>query len=231
MEGMGSGHGRIAAIARGALLLGLLLSHFASVAHAGPDGRISVVDGDTIRVGGETVRLFGIDAPEVDQACRRPDGEVWRCGDWARSQVRRLYDGRRAACEPIDTDRYGRIVARCSVDGRDMGATLVANGFARAYTRYSDLYLETEKAAVVAGRGIFGPDMAAPESFRATGRQAPQAPPGSCVIKGNISSNGRIYHVPGQENYTDTRIDTSRGERWFCSEGEARAAGWRRARR
>lgn len=203
----------------------------AGAAVAGPDGRVRVVDGDTIRVGGETVRLFGIDAPEVDQACRRPDGAVWRCGDWARSEVRRLFEGLRAACDTVETDRYGRTVATCRVGGRDMGATLVANGYARAYLRYSDLYLETEKAAVVAGRGIFGSDMAAPEAFRSETRPAAQSAPGDCVIKGNISGNGWIYHLPGQENYEDTRIDTSRGERWFCSEGEARAAGWRRARR
>ena len=56
---------------------------------------------------------------------------------------------------------------------------------------------------------------------------------GDCNIKGNISfSTGeRIYHVPGQEYYSKTRINTGNGERWFCSEAEARAAGWRRARR
>lgn len=51
-----------------------------------------------------------------------------------------------------------------------------------------------------------------------------------CRIKGNISLDGeRIYHVPGGEWYDKTRIDTSKGERWFCSEAEAREAGWRRA--
>jgi hypothetical protein len=49
----------------------------------------------------------------------------------------------------------------------------------------------------------------------------------ACTIKGNISANGRIYHTPASPNYTATRIDPSRGERWFCSEAEARAAGWR----
>jgi hypothetical protein len=113
-----------------------------------------------------------------------------------------------------------------------MGEVLVAAGYARAYLRYSDRYLETEKAAVVTGRGIFGSDMAAPEDHRAAARPAPtQAAPGDCAIKGNISSNGRIYHLPGQENYADTRINPARGERWFCTEAEARAAGWRRARR
>ncbi|RWA62921.1 hypothetical protein [Mesorhizobium sp.] len=56
---------------------------------------------------------------------------------------------------------------------------------------------------------------------------------GSCNIKGNISINTgeRIYHVPGQEHYWETKISPQYGERWFCSEAEARAAGWRRARR
>jgi hypothetical protein len=52
-----------------------------------------------------------------------------------------------------------------------------------------------------------------------------------CVIKGNINTQGeRIYHVPGQEYYDETRISASHGERWFCSEEEARAAGWRRSK-
>jgi len=56
--------------------------------------------------------------------------------------------------------------------------------------------------------------------------------PGSgCTIKGNISiSGGRIYHVPGQRYYLETRIAPHFGERWFCSEAEARRAGWRRAK-
>ncbi|WP_292549969.1 hypothetical protein [Mesorhizobium sp.] len=55
----------------------------------------------------------------------------------------------------------------------------------------------------------------------------------SCNIKGNISYNGgeKIYHVPGQEYYSETRISLLKGERWFCSEEDARAAGWRPARR
>jgi hypothetical protein len=53
----------------------------------------------------------------------------------------------------------------------------------------------------------------------------------ACDIKGNISvkSGERIYHVPGQEFYSSAKISRQYGERWFCTEGEARAAGWRRA--
>jgi hypothetical protein len=55
----------------------------------------------------------------------------------------------------------------------------------------------------------------------------------TCDIKGNISirTGERIYHIPGQEYYSATRISASKGERWFCSEAEARSAGWRRSRR
>jgi hypothetical protein len=55
----------------------------------------------------------------------------------------------------------------------------------------------------------------------------------NCVIKGNISHNNgrRIYHVPGQEDYENTRIDFTRGERYFCTEEEARRAGWVKAPR
>ncbi|MDJ1632179.1 MULTISPECIES: sunset domain-containing protein [Rhizobium] len=53
----------------------------------------------------------------------------------------------------------------------------------------------------------------------------------ACNIKGNISYNSgeKIYHMPGQEYYVETLITYSKGERWFCSESEARAAGWRKA--
>ena len=53
----------------------------------------------------------------------------------------------------------------------------------------------------------------------------------NCTIKGNVNTQGeRIYHVPGDKYYEETRISASHGERWFCSEQEARAAGWRRSK-
>lgn len=62
--------------------------------------------------------------------------------------------------------------------------------------------------------------------------QAPSTDPKGCAIKGNISRAGEhIYHVPGGRNYDRTKIDPDQGERWFCSEQEAQAAGWRPARR
>ncbi|MBT8475582.1 MAG: thermonuclease family protein, partial [Alphaproteobacteria bacterium] len=77
------------------IMIFALLSVIGVPVYAGPNGRITVVDGDTIDVGGTRVRLFGIDAPEGDQTCTRPDGAVWACGTWATAQVRALYQGKR----------------------------------------------------------------------------------------------------------------------------------------
>jgi endonuclease YncB( thermonuclease family) len=202
-------------------------------------GTIRVLDGDSLSVGSTDVRLFAVDAPELGQTCDAPGrvaggGGVWACGDWAAAQVRAAYAGQRATCRVLDIDRYGRAVSRCAVGGADMGARIVAEGWAMAYRRYGLDYDLAEKGAAAAGRGIWSGGVEVPEAYRARVRQsaAPAAPaPGGCAIKGNISGSGRIYHLPGQENYDATGINEARGERWFCSEAEAQAAGWRRARR
>ena len=85
-----------------------------------------------------------------------------------------------------------------------------------------------------ARRGVWRGEFVEPSRWRRGERldAAAASGPGDCRIKGNISRKGtRIYHVPGGAFYARTRIDTSKGERWFCTEAQARAAGWRRAKR
>lgn len=209
----------------------------ATSAMADPSGRVRVVDGDTLDVGGVRVRLHGIDAPESAQMCGGDGAPMWGCGAWVTREVRRRYEGREASCETRDTDRYGRVVARCTVSGEDIGRTLVREGMAFAYRAYSWDYDLDEKGAAVEGRGLHGEGVQSPAAFRADARAGRAAvnradAPEGCKIKGNIARDGeRIYHMPGQEHYGATRISEGKGERWFCSEAEARAAGWRRARR
>jgi len=198
-------------------------------------GRAGIVDGDTFRIGGETVRLFGVDAPELDQTCRRDDGRVWPCGRWSRDEVERRLGGRRLVCAGRGRDRYGRLVATCRLGGADIAAALVRDGVVLAYLRYSADYADEEKAAALAGRGLWEGVVERPEAFRAAERSAAAAagaagaPPG-CLIKGNVSADGRrIYHLPGSASWAETVISTRKGERWFCSEAEAVAAGWRAA--
>lgn len=241
------------------LLLTVMMAT-ASVASAGPEGWVRVIDGDTIEVGNTRVRLHAIDAPEVDQLCGDAQSPVWPCGAWVRQQTAERFDGRIAQCEQFDTDRYGRIVAKCRVEGGDMGEALVSDGLAFAYREYGLDYDLAEKGAAVNGRGLHATGVMSPAAFRSAQRAAeaqvrvrdgtvaktvtvpgtrppsngtsPDPADGSCAIKGNISGSGeRIYHVPGQEFYAQTRIFPTKGERWFCSEAEARAAGWRKARK
>ncbi|MBR2656326.1 MAG: thermonuclease family protein [Loktanella sp.] len=210
-------------------IMTLLALMLASAAHANPAGTIRVIDADTIDVGGDRVRLFGLDAPEIGQPCVL-GGQTIDCGRWVSDLVKARFEGRNARCTTRDIDRYGRQVATCDVDGVDMGSVIVTEGWAIAYRRYSEIYDLDEKAAAVAGRGLWAAAMDDPEAYRAASNAAPAAPAGACNIKGNISSNGRIYHRPGNRDYDRTVINEAQGERWFCSEAEARAAGWRAAR-
>ena len=207
-------------------------------------GPVTVIDGDTIEVAGTRMRLHGINSPERAETCRDRDGSPWRCGEWAALEMRALAEGRRADCTDLGERTHGRVVARCSLDGRDLAALAIEGGLARACPRFalahphSQGYEAMERAAIRARAGSFRGVVPEPTGF-CLPREGAQAAPvqraaasGSCPIKGNISRAGeRIYHVPGQANYDRTRIDTRAGERWFCSEAEARAAGWRRARR
>lgn len=198
-------------------------------------GAARVVDGDTLVLGSVRIRLHGIDAPESTQNCQA-GGRFWACGREATWALARLVRGKPVSCEERDWDRYGRAVAVCGIAGQDLNAWMVAEGWAFAYRRYSRAYVAEEARAQAAKRGIWRGEVVAPWDWRRgkrlTGsRPAIQRDNRRCDVKGNISKSGkRIYHVPGGRYYDRTRINTSRGERWFCTETEARAAGWRRSR-
>lgn len=209
---------------------------------ANMSGPARVIDGDTLDIGGTRVRLHGVDAPEVAQGCFTADAG-WPCGRRATQALATFLQAGVIACAELDRDRYGRVVATCRRDGMDVNGWLVGQGWAVAYRRYSDAYVEQEAAARAARRGIWAGEFVMPWDWR-RGKRVAQAtlerPPttgsvardrGRCDIKGNVSYSGdrRIYHMPGDRDYASTRISPGRGERWFCSEAEARAAGWRRA--
>ena len=203
-------------------------------------GHARVVDGDTLEVGSTRVRirLHGIDAPESEQRCRT-GGQSWDCGREAARALDRHIGLDPVACEERDVDRYGRVVAVCRLDGhQDVNAWMVAEGWALAYRRYAMDYVDEEAGARAAKRGVWRGELVAPWDWRRgvrlpDNRLPPPPNEGQCAIKGNISTSSgeRIYHVPGGEYYDATVISAAKGERWFCTEAEARAAGWRRSRR
>ncbi len=205
-------------------------------------GRPSVTDGDTLVIRDIRIRLHGIDAPESAQTCQDKAGKDYRCGQAAALALADYIGEATVTCEPRDTDRYGRTVAVCRKGHEDLNAWMVRQGHAVAYRRYAEDYAAVEGEAKAAKRGIWAGVFEMPSDWRRAKREAgdeerpeirlPKASApvenADCQIKGNISAKGeKIYHLPGSSSYAKTRINETSGERMFCSEDEAKAAGWR----
>lgn len=192
-------------------------------------GATRVVDGDTLAIGDVTYRLHGIDAPEYGQKCNKSGGGTWPCGKAAVKAMEKLVDGADVTCNDYGNDDYGRTLSVCIVDGRDINAAMVEQGNAWAYRRFSDDYAANEDHARAERMGIWqAPTKPAWEYRAARWVVAKQQSPEGCPIKGNIARDGkRIYHAPWSPWYSRTKLSTEKGERWFCTEGEAVSAGWR----
>ncbi|WP_291175255.1 thermonuclease family protein [Hyphomicrobium sp.] len=193
-------------------------------------GRAVVIDGDTLEIGGERIRLEGIDAPEADQTCGGGWFGMWKCGRAATEQLRWLTGGRRIDCESAGRDKYGRVLGWCSAGGRDLNAEMVRTGHAWAFVKYSTRYQALEAEARRSKVGVWKGDAEPAWVFRERRWAAaePAAPKG-CAIKGNVTANGHIYHMPWSPWYAKVRIEPAKGERWFCTEAEATKAGFRPA--
>ena len=216
-------------------------------------GRVmGLVAGDTllVRTGGktETVRLIGVDTPDVSTK------QCWSAQ--AKEFSRALVGGQvvtvRRDSRQKDRDELGRLMRHVQLsDGSSLGQRLLVNGQAREKLTgrgYAGrpTFLDAQSVAKAKKRGLWracpttapatrtpGKAPAAKKSSKkvTTPKRRPvPAPTGRCDIKGNISDSGeRIYHMPGQRYYKDTKIDLRRGERWFCSPASAERAGWRPA--
>ena len=135
-------------------------------------GAATVIDGDTIIVAGERVRLHGIDAPELDQTFWWRGKQI-ACGTMALAALEALTAGVNLRCEPVERDLYGRLVAKCfSPNGIDVGRRLVSSGWALAYREYSMDYVQAEEEARTAKRGMWRGTFAKPWEWRASQRRA-----------------------------------------------------------
>ena len=232
--------------------LGLLLPSLASAADI--TGAAKIREADTIQIGNSRIRLAGIDAPSVDQLCLNNKGDRWTCGVAARDELIRHTEGRNWTCHVGQTDRRGRSLARCEVDGEDIQRWLVRSGWALAYTRFSRDYEADEAQAREAKVGMWQGAFIAPWDWRVRNKKTPilgaanapenaravllasasgeVAPSPDCTIKGNVNSAGEcIYHRPTSRWYAQIKMRISKGTRWFCSVEEAEAAGCRETRR
>lgn len=124
-------------------------------------GRGRPIDGDSLWVGAQEVRLKGIDAPEGRQTCRRKD-ILWRCGDAARDALNHMINDETVVCDVSGRDRYGRLLANCRVGDRNLNAAMVSEGMAVAYGGY-----EREEAIAKAGRrGMWDSEFQMPRQWR-----------------------------------------------------------------
>jgi len=217
------------ALAGALALAGVVLSAaVGSAAEPTIVGSARVVDGDTLHVAGERVRLEGIDAPEMAQTCPRRSTGTWACGKVAAQALATLIGKERVACESHGTDKYGRMLGVCFAGGRDINAEMVRNGLAWAFVKYSTRYVQEEAAARALAVGVWQAKAEPAWVYRQRRwAGAEQVAPRGCAIKGNVSANGHIYHMPWSPWYGRVKVDERKGERWFCSESEALAAGWR----
>ena len=134
-------------------------------------GPANVIDADTIEVGGEKHRLYGVDAVEIDQRCRRRDSATWPCGRKAAAALTKFLEGRKVSCEVwqgTTRDAHGRLVSVCYAGGDDIGGWVAKNGWAVADRDANRLYNYTsdEGTARFLRRGIWDGTFDPPAEWR-----------------------------------------------------------------
>jgi endonuclease YncB( thermonuclease family) len=223
----------------GAGSLGSLGSHLAALGGNLPligggksvAGRAYATGADSLRIGRVTVRLAGIEAPESEQRCGAEDSR-WRCSAVAQTVLSRLVGGRRVECSVSGSDGAGRALGHCSVGRKDVGAELVRQGYVFSDGSFLARYAGEEYEAREAKAGLWSGSVERPGDFRAKlWEEARRKAPDGCPIKGQVSGGSRVYVLPWSADYERVRVQKARGERWFCSEQEAVAAGFKVAQR
>ena len=127
----------------------------------------AAIDGDTIKSSiRNQVHLYGIDAPELNQSCHT-DNKEWPCGRQSKQELQIFIENKKIVCQFKSKDRYKRNVEDCAVNGKSISEYMVENGWAVAYTRYSDKYLPAELKAKKNKLGVWGADcFIRPERWR-----------------------------------------------------------------
>jgi endonuclease YncB( thermonuclease family) len=223
-----------------------------------PAASTTVRDGSTLQLGNSTFRLDGIDVPPIDQLCIDEHAESWTCGIEARDQLAKLIGDRQVHCDDLGPDptTKKRHLGVCKIEGEttSLSQVLVDKGFALNVESSATGRFKTDEARAKEDRqGLWKGCFVAPQEFRRgqkdgalLGGSCPAdrdkeirealfpddlAMPSGCNIKGKFAVRARvtfnvgIYHLQGCRSYPAL----TKPDRWFCSEEDAQAAGFRRA--
>jgi endonuclease YncB( thermonuclease family) len=231
-----------------ALLFATGLAHAADIM-----GVPHIISGDAVNFGKTRVRLSAVSAPGLEQLCLDASGAHSPCGLTVRDELAKHVGSKSWTCQASRTDRFGRSVAKCTVDGEDIAKWLARSGWALAVARISSDYVADESAAKAAKAGLWAGAFIGPSEWRRRDKQAPvlgslnsplathavlmrgrsNAPPSpDCAIKGHVNRAGMcIYHLPGGHWYARVSMKPDNGDRWFCSKEEAELASCRETKR
>jgi endonuclease YncB( thermonuclease family) len=195
------------------------------------EGKAVAMSGAQLRVAREMVRLTGVEAPERSQVCAAGGGKSGPCAANAKTALQKLVAGKKVGCEISGRGEDGTVQATCEVNGADIAAQMVRGGYVFAASGLFATYASAEREARAAKTGLWrAGEPQRPADVRARiWADAKLAAPDGCPIKGIVAGDAKAYIVPWQAAYEKAKIRTSRGERWFCTEAEARAAGWKPA--
>ncbi len=132
-----------------------LMMAVATPAVADVTGKARVIDGNTLEIGGERVRLDGIDAPDPGQQCLSGKGKPYDCGTHATAELSGLVSGHTLVCKGEERDPDGRLIAICSLGPFDLNEMMVADGWAVADPGRGKAYVRAETAARARKEGLW----------------------------------------------------------------------------
>ena len=148
------------------LIIYIILLSFGSLVLAKViNGKPKIIDGDTIHIKSNKIRLHGIDAPETKQTCKIGN-EEWYCGKQSTKELKKLINKQNVECVVNDVDVYNRYIAICYIDEININQWMVKNGWAIAYRYYSKDYINEEEYADDNKLGIWKSKFIEPYLYR-----------------------------------------------------------------
>ena len=147
------------------LVISIFLIFFFLTYFDNKSNKLTVIDGDTIKLDGEKIRFSGIDTPEINQTCIK-NNEIINCGIQAKELLIEIIGNNKINCIKEEKDQYKRILAECFVNNLSLSSYLVKSGYAFAYRKYSKKFIEDEDFARLNNLGMWSMHFQYPWDWR-----------------------------------------------------------------